>query len=579
MLKSAQRVALGDKRLLWLRSSFRLLAVVMAGLHTWAAAISQSMNPDGVAYLDIGDAYFRRDWGAAINTVWSPLYSWLLGAALWLFRPPMPWEFPTVHLVNFVIFLATLCAFEFMWGQLAGTQQASTVSPTRQIPWPPWAWWSIGYLLFTWASLCLIQIWSVTPDMLMAALVFAAAGLVARIRAGHDQWYSFALLGCALGLGYLNKAIMAPVSLLFMAAALMAVSDGRRALRGAGLALLFSLLIGGPFVLLITSAKGHFTYGEAGKFTYVRHVNGVIYPHWQGEPAGDGVPVHPSRQIFENPPIYEFATPIGGTYPIAYDQAYWYEGVVVRFDLVNQVRQLISSGLYYADLFVYRQAAILFSLSLIYALRKWGSFSPRRGGRAALLSAVGVLALLLYAPILVAGRYVGVFVVLFWSDLLAQARLPDSPVGRRMITTLSLLIVTFLGFNILLFNIQGLGDLARGGEQPPAGAAVAGPPARPVAVAEELWRMGIEPGDPVAVIGYGFDAFWARLARTKIVAEMLEWQATPFWLGDLAFQQAVLTAFASTGAQAVVAENVPAYAKLPGWHRVGDSSYYIYLLD
>jgi hypothetical protein len=192
---------------------------------------------------------------------------------------------------------------------------------------------------------------------------------------------------------------------------------------------------------------------------------------------------------------------------------------------------------------------------------------------------VGVLALLLYAPILVAGRYVGAFVVLFWSDLLAQAHLPDSPVGRRMITIFSIFIIAFLGFNILLFNIQGFGDLARSGEQPPASAALAGPPARPLAVAEELGRMGIEPGDPVAVIGYGFDSFWARLARTKIVAEMLEWQATPFWLGDSAFQQKVLTAFASTGAQAVVAENVPAYAKLPGWRRVGNSSYYIYLLD
>lgn len=570
-------------RLSWLRNGFRLLAVLMAGLHTWAAATSQSMNPDGVAYLDIGDAYFRRNGSEAINSVWSPLYSWVLGAVLWLFRPSMEWEFPTVHIVNFAIFIIALCAFEFMWGQLAKAQQEDIGLQHDWISWPAWAWWSIGYLLLIWAALCLIQIWSVTPDMLMAACVFCAAGLIAGIRRGHDHWHSYALLGCALALGYLSKAIMFPVSLLLLAAASLAATDIHRTLWRSGVALLVLLLIGGPFVLLMSRTKGYFTYGEAGKFTYVRHVNGVPYPHWQGEPEGDGVPLHPSRLIFDNPPIYEFGTPIGGTYPIAYDQTYWYDGVLVRFNFANQIRQLLISAFYYVDLFVYQQAAILFSLILIYALYKRPNQAQQGGllnrGRALLLSGIGLLGLLLYAPILVAGRYVGAFVILFWSDLLAQARVPNSPTNRRIITSLSILSIAFLTSNILLFNVKGFNDLQGNSEQPHAASTGAGAPARPVAVAEELWRLGVDPGDRVAVIGYGFDAFWARLARTKIVAEMLEWEATPFWLGDFAFQQEVLSAFASTGAQAVVAENVPAYANLPGWHRVGESSYYIYLLD
>ncbi|HEX9331812.1 MAG TPA: hypothetical protein VF896_07990 [Anaerolineales bacterium] len=35
---------------------------VLGGLHTYAVVISQSMNADGTAYLDIGDAYFHADW-------------------------------------------------------------------------------------------------------------------------------------------------------------------------------------------------------------------------------------------------------------------------------------------------------------------------------------------------------------------------------------------------------------------------------------------------------------------------------------------------------------------------------------
>jgi hypothetical protein len=81
----------------------------------------------------------------------------------------------------------------------------------------------------------------------------------------------------------------------------------------------------------------------------------------------------------------------------------------------------------------------------------------------------------------------------------------------------------------------------------------------------------------VAIIGYGFDSFWARLARVRIVAEMLGHQAGDFWLGSEALQQEVLRAFASTGASAIVAEYVPDYARLNGWHQVGNSNYYIYV--
>jgi hypothetical protein len=83
----------------------------------------------------------------------------------------------------------------------------------------------------------------------------------------------------------------------------------------------------------------------------------------------------------------------------------------------------------------------------------------------------------------------------------------------------------------------------------------------------------------VAVIGYGVGSFWARLARVQIVAEMLGWQADDFWLGDSALQSDVLQAFANTGAEAIVAENVPSYASLTGWHRIGNTSYYVYIFS
>ena len=81
----------------------------------------------------------------------------------------------------------------------------------------------------------------------------------------------------------------------------------------------------------------------------------------------------------------------------------------------------------------------------------------------------------------------------------------------------------------------------------------------------------------MGVIGYAYDSFWARLARVRIVAEMLEADADELWRGDEALRQSVLQAFANTGVDAVVAEYVPGYAGLRDWHQVENSNYYIYM--
>jgi hypothetical protein len=130
--------------------------------------------------------------------------------------------------------------------------------------------------------------------------------------------------------------------------------------------------------------------------------------------------------------------------------------------------------------------------------------------------------------------------------------------------------------SLVAFNLEGFRALSRNTGQ--SASPVAGPPGWPGEVAEELQHLGVQPGDKVAVIGYAFDSFWARLARVKIVAEMLDSGADAFWVGKPALQDEVIRAFAGTGAKAIVAENVPSYASLVGWRQIGNSNYYIYLL-
>lgn len=552
------------------RTLFRLLAIGLAGVQVWAAISSQSMNPDGISYLDIGDAYFRADWENAINPVWSPFYSWFLGFANFVFKPPMPWQFPTVHIVNFSIYLTALLSFEFMWGRVR-TNDIEHGSLRISTP----LWWTLGYTLFIWISLSLIQIWSVTPDMLMATFVFLAAGLIAKIRAGEKDLRIFLLLGLVLGLGYLSKTFMFLIALIFLGITAFIVWRSKTSFFKPFFVIVTFFVISLPYILLISEKKDKFTIGEVGTLTYARYVNGIPYPHWQGDSSNKIVLIHPSRLIYQVPPIYEFGDPIGGTYPISTDPSYWYDGLEIQFSWKGLLARLLASGLYYVDLFIEKQGVLIASITVLYFMRQRQEITFFEILKRWAFVIPAVIAFGLYGAVWVEDRYVGVFVLLFWTDILANVRIPDTGRNRLFLRCVGVLAVLGLLANILAFNLDGFNRLNPSLQAKDARQVA--PPAKPLGVARALYEVGVAQGDHVGVIGYGFDSFWARLARVKIVAEILDYQAADFWLGDDLLQQKVLLAFAGTGAKAVVAEKVPEYARVNGWHQVGNSNYYIYL--
>ena len=565
----------------WIIRLIYVGAIGLGFLHAWAAATSYSMNADGINYLDIGDAYWRGDWKAAVNPVWSPLYSWILGGVMLIFQPGMRWEFPLVHGVNYVIYLVALACFAYFWKQVENCRQANLMGDQRRVAVsiPGWAFSILGYLLFVWSSLTLNEIWAVTPDMLMAAIVYLVGAILLRMRLQSRSWGTFALLGFLLGMGYLTKTIMLPVAFLFLGASLFSAEGIRRTGSKVLVSLVAFILIAGPYITLISLAKGRFTYGESGPVTYMRYVNQVPYPHWQGKPDGYGTPIHPSRQIYINPPIYEFGTPISGTYPISYDPSYWYEGVQLNFSLQEIFPNLVSSALFYFDLFFHVLGPLLAGLFILYMLSpRWRQLSidTIRNWSLAIIS---ILVLVLYSLVYVEGRYIAVFVVLLITDLLSNLSLPDLPGLRKVTSVVSLVMIFSLLANLVASNLEGYAKLSMRAEKPTSTQGSVPPPAWPGEVAKELKFLGIRPGDKVAVIGYAFDSFWARLARVKIVAEMLVSDAPQFWFGDATLQKEAIQAFESTGARAIVAEDVPDQVLSSAWHRVGNTNVFIYPFD
>jgi hypothetical protein len=234
--------------------------------------------------------------------------------------------------------------------------------------------------------------------------------------------------------------------------------------------------------------------------------------------------------------------------------------------MAEQLRALAANAKIYFNLFLRQGGLIAVFLTLCF-LSQRGRRSVRDIALRWILLIPALAALAMYWLVYVEWRYVGAFLVLFWLGAFSGIRLPGSREIRRVAGCLTVAIAV-----LLMTEVTGL--TAR--EAFTTGFASAGHPLWQVA--EALHRLGVEPGDPVALIGTGTEAFWARLARVRIIAEMPAEDAGYFWAaGDPVRSRAIQT-FRSTGAKAIVTDHVPPYASAAGWQRLGYTGYYAYLL-
>ena len=555
-----------------LEVGFWLLAILLGFFHTWADH-HYLVNADAMSYLDIAEAYLRRDWNTAVNAYWSPLYSWLIGFALLVVKPLPYWKFAVLHLVNFGMYLFALGCFSFLIRQIVHAHRIQRTEMGLVIV-PDWALLTLGYSLLIWSSLFLVRVPLESPDMLVAAVVYLATGILVRIRRDPSRWAAFVALGIVLGLGFLAKSVMLPLTGVFLLGCVFAAGNLRRALPRVALAGVFFVLVAGPFVFAMSQAKGSLTTGRTGKLNYLWTINRVINTHWQGEEPGSGTPTHATRKIFDDPPAFEFAEPVGGTYPVWYDPTYWYEGSVSHFDLREQLKVVAKGISSYYELFQewglqYGLAVALISFYLL-SRRARRLIYDLKDQWALLLPAIGGLGL--YALVNVQGRYVASFIVLLWLGLFAAVRLPQTPESERFMKA----IMVVLAGSIILTTVASstretavtLRQLVRG-EDPAAH--------EQWQVAEGLRELGLASSDKVAFIGHSSRGFWAHLLQARIVAEIRRDRVRDFWEADANRKSQVINAFATTGVKAVVAEKPPAGTDLTNWRQIRQTDYYVYM--
>jgi len=550
-----------------LRSVFWALAVFVAAFLTWSARFS--ITVDGMSYLDIADAYFRRDWGMAINAYWSPLYSWALGLGLWILKPSTYWQFPAVQFVNFLICVLSLWCFDFFWSQQAQFLYAdsSKTAESCQTTLPLWAWFSLGYTLFIWSIARATIVSAVTPDLLVSAIVFLASGLIVRIRRGHNGFLTFLLLGLVLGVGYLCKSAMFVIGFVFLGVAFLAVGDVRKSVVRTCAALLVFLIVAAPFVIAISRSKHRFTIGDTAKINLAWGVNqSAPFFNWQGGDPRAGTPKHSTRKLLSVPAVYEFAYPIGGTYPPHYDPSYWNEGLTPYFSLKQQLRALVTSTYAFYSDFVVPQSGLLTGVLIALFMSTNISAALRRLSKNWHLWFLAVATIGMYSLVTLEHRYVGPFVILLWAAALSAIQLPTSQFSKRLLTCVAIFGI----FTLMLSTAEYFGSRIYEWRQRSTNGNWQ--------IADGLLRMGIRQGQKVVSLGTAYNAYWARLGQLKIVAEIPSSDVLTFWGGGRELQSMVIEVSRNTGAAAIVASEVPGGAQLPGWRPIGQTGFYVFLL-
>ena len=538
-----------------------LASAMLAVVHTWAGRYS--MNPDGMSYLDVGSSFVRHDWADALNAWWSPLYPWSLGIIVSVVRPSPKWEFPLVQAFNFVLFLGALFAFRYFLGSVLNFCHRRDATASTVTSLPDWALILIGYATFWWASLELITTYHVSPDMAVLGCVCLGAGLLLELDERSSR-KRFARFGVVLAIGYWTKAVLFPLGFVFLGCAFLWKRASREWRNGILIAGILYVCAAAPLVYLLSKQKGRFTFGDSGKVAYAWGLSPrTSVRNWQGEEPGSGTPAHATRQVLQGPPIFEFDGPIVGTYPPWTDPSYWNEGVRPNFSLKAQMEVLAATAPSELRLLLRAEPGLVIGVIVLVLVgrRRWvlgvRELWP--------FLAIPIVGMVFYLPMLVNDRYLAGFVLVLFVALYASAKVGSE--DRRLVAYVAIAIFAAMTLSTVDVTVRyATNHLAIPGVGPNS-------TIENVVAAEQLPRYGVNPGDKVAVIGDGTGAYWARLAKVRIVAEIMGAKrgAQEFWNAPEETKQQAYGAFASAHAKLVMS-SCPAVIPAD-WTQIAGTNY------
>jgi len=394
-----------------------ILATVALGF-----LVRQTLNPDGVSYLDLAAAIRRGDLGHFVQGYWSPLYPLLLAAAG--NRSPSD-QIAWAHLVNVIAVVLTIVAI-WRWARSLAS------------PWFGRA--AIAALIVCSAEPPRVE--ALTPDLvLLCILTCIAYELLVR---DGTHWCEIGLL---FGAAYLAKTGIWPWLLLAMALrAVMARGRAQWLQVWRSHAATAIVVLCWPVPLSLNAGRP--TFGATGRLNFgwylrssdARTPDTHLGDHWNYRAAAFGEDTAGSWALFGDDSAW--------TYPPWSDPEAWAAGITRRHDQAPTLRWLLG---YWTDA-VIRTASLWLRTLLLFVLLpavwigwrpgRWEPSAPQH--RAALLvMALGAAGVAEYIIVHAEPRLIAPFALLFALAALAwllddrvDAALPARSVDRRALSLL-----------------------------------------------------------------------------------------------------------------------------------------------
>jgi hypothetical protein len=523
------------------KTVFWIFAAVLGAVTAYTKRFN--VGADGISYLDIAKSYSEGRWSEAVNALWSPLYSWLIAIGFWAIQPPVAYEAALAQLVNYLCFLFQLICFSIFLSTLL--RGSSNILRNN------WVRICAG-CLFLWSNTVLSSFHRLGPDSLAAALIFVALTLILNIQNGRDNWRTFIALGVVLGLAYYAKSPMFPLGCVYLVYAGTIAANKRGVLNRlvGGFAVFF--LLCSPFIIALSVKEGHLTFSEAGRINYLWRVNGVPDSHFQGD-AVHGWPLHPTRRIYETPPVLEFGSPISATYPVWYDPIYWYKGVNPVFDLDQQITAFRRNCAVLIGIFngILGLTMIALLLSLAFGQGTDGARSSIRNLPVLFLCLFSICT---YLIIHLEPRYITAFLIAIVAVLSFSLDMRSSK--RSFAIAAAIILPTLLSIGAKqIGNVRAEMDKRNFG---------AGPETIRILPGE---RLGI-------VFSEAANAAWVRAAGARIIAEVDTGDRDLFWNLPNAHRTGVMNAFEGAGVDVVVSSAPPESADAVGWEELFDTPFF-----
>jgi hypothetical protein len=526
-----------------------ILAAVLLFAHryTW--------NADGLSFIELGESWWRGDFADAINGYWNPFYAILAGLAVKLMPSGIP-EPVGPHILNFFLFVGMFFSFGHFLRTLSKLLPADDANSRRVL-------YLVSAPVFLWCALRVNEIVELIADPLVFIFVLLAAARLLTLN--QNGWKDGVLLGVFLGLGYLAKSVMFPLGLVFLGVSLFMARPFGRAVGLTTVATLCFVAVASIFIVPLSLQKHRLTSGDSGGLAYAWEVNHYgPYFHWDGRPPGSGTAKHPTHQILEHPPTYEFDSGMPGTYTLFRDPSYWNEGLHPHFSLRDQSARLRKSAKFYRENLVREPILIVLVFSLLIGgtLVGWRAYVK---GTAPLLpiTAAASVPFFMYAAVYIDARYLAPFLLLIvLTGLTGYLRARDGVSERDL--KWARVTSAFVSFMLVCATLMAAGralqrdrwNSYRTHER----------------VANALVAAGVHRGDKLAVIGKGGEAYFARILGSPIVAESSLFPGQPEWPATAENLNKIAAAVQhSTDAVAIIAMVPPVEGDASEWTAVPET--------